>query len=110
MKRLGWVLAAVALVRGADSSDASANFSKRFEEMKKAASKEDLYRIAWALPKGGDLHNHFVQTFQADQWFRAATGPQERKEMSITRGFGSTPAREMRGRSCGSGRSSGRRC
>jgi len=79
MKRIGFLLLAAALLPGADSSETTASFSKRFDEIKKTAAKTDLYRFLWALPKGGDLHNHFVQSFQADWWFAAATDPQRTK-------------------------------
>ena len=32
--------------------------SKWFETFKEEASNEDLYRFLYAMPKGGDLHNH----------------------------------------------------
>lgn len=34
------------------------DFSARFETIKKEASRVELYRILYAVPKGGDLHNH----------------------------------------------------
>ncbi len=34
------------------------SFSERFEEIKREATPEELYRILYDLPKGGDLHNH----------------------------------------------------
>ncbi|MBT5903515.1 MAG: adenosine deaminase [Opitutaceae bacterium] len=37
----------------------AADFSKQWEEIKTTASPEQLYRFLYALPKGGDLHNHF---------------------------------------------------
>lgn len=33
-------------------------FSKRFEEIKRRATPTELYTFLYALPKGGDLHNH----------------------------------------------------
>jgi adenosine deaminase CECR1 len=37
---------------------ASSTSSARFETIKREASSEELYRFLYALPKGGDLHNH----------------------------------------------------
>ncbi len=35
------------------------DFSERYEEIRQSASPEQLYQFLYALPKGGDLHNHF---------------------------------------------------
>ncbi|HWA26252.1 MAG TPA: hypothetical protein VG734_11355 [Lacunisphaera sp.] len=37
---------------------AAAPFSARFEEIKRTAKPAELYTFLYALPKGGDLHNH----------------------------------------------------
>lgn len=50
-------------------------FAERFEEIKRSATKEQLYALLWAMPKGGDLHNHMVQSYLAHQWFAAAIDP-----------------------------------
>jgi adenosine deaminase CECR1 len=39
-------------------SAAAAPFSARFEEIKRTAKPAELYTFLYALPKGGDLHNH----------------------------------------------------
>jgi len=36
----------------------AASFADRFEVIKQSASPADLYTFLYALPKGGDLHNH----------------------------------------------------
>lgn len=36
----------------------AASFSDRFEEIKRTAKPAELYTFLYALPKGGDLHNH----------------------------------------------------
>src|SRR3954462_8107871 len=36
----------------------AASFADRFAEIRKAAKPEELYAFLYALPKGGDLHNH----------------------------------------------------
>lgn len=36
----------------------AASFSARFEEIKQTAQPAELYTFLYALPKGGDLHNH----------------------------------------------------
>jgi len=48
-------------------------FAARFEEIKKTATKQELYAFLWALPKGGDLHNHFGLSFHAYQLYEAGT-------------------------------------
>lgn len=34
------------------------SFSDRFEQFKEGASDEALYRLLYAMPKGGDIHHH----------------------------------------------------
>jgi adenosine deaminase CECR1 len=36
----------------------AASFSARFDEIKRTAKPAELYAFLYALPKGGDLHNH----------------------------------------------------
>ena len=40
------------------SVHAESDFDARFEEIKKSATDEQLYRFLYDLPKGGDLHSH----------------------------------------------------
>lgn len=40
------------------ASASAASFAGRFEEIKKTARPAELYTFLYALPKGGDLHNH----------------------------------------------------
>jgi adenosine deaminase CECR1 len=37
---------------------AAASFAERFEEIKRTAKPAELYTFLYALPKGGDIHNH----------------------------------------------------
>jgi adenosine deaminase CECR1 len=37
----------------------ASDFSTRYDAIRAQASPEQLYRFLYALPKGGDLHNHF---------------------------------------------------
>src|SRR4051812_25855126 len=40
------------------ASAGAASFADRFAEIRKTARPEELYSFLYALPKGGDLHNH----------------------------------------------------
>ncbi|MDB6166675.1 MAG: Aminodeoxyfutalosine deaminase, partial [Lacunisphaera sp.] len=40
------------------TSALAADFAARFEEIKRTAKPAELYTLLYALPKGGDLHNH----------------------------------------------------
>ena len=40
------------------SSAHAADFSARFDALKARATPAQLYTLLYALPKGGDLHNH----------------------------------------------------
>ncbi|HEY5892582.1 MAG TPA: hypothetical protein VIT91_05065 [Chthoniobacterales bacterium] len=53
----------------------AADFSVRFEEIKKSATKKELYQFLFALPKGGDLHNHLGGACPPDWWYAIATNP-----------------------------------
>jgi adenosine deaminase CECR1 len=52
----------------------AADFGERFEALKRDASKAELYALLYALPKGGDLHNHFSLTPTPESWLRHAAG------------------------------------
>ena len=58
MKRLRFAFAALLLLLLAASSAAAQSFSERFDTIKREATPEELYRILYRVPKGGDLHNH----------------------------------------------------
>lgn len=45
------------------------DFAARFERIKSEATPEELYRLLYAVPKGGDLHNHLGgAAFDAILW------------------------------------------
>ena len=50
-------------------------FSQQFERIKLVASREQLYRFLYAMPKGGDLHQHFNLSNLAESWLLLATDP-----------------------------------
>jgi len=49
------------------------SFSERFQQLKKVATKEQLYAFLFDLPKGGDIHNHLDGLNLPEWWFRVAT-------------------------------------
>ena len=51
------------------------DFSARFEEIKRTAKPAELYTFLYALPKGGDLHNHLSGAGRAEWWYALATDP-----------------------------------
>ncbi len=53
----------------------AAPFSARFEEIKRTATPAQLYTFLYALPKGGDLHNHLGGSALPEWWFAVATDP-----------------------------------
>ena len=63
---LGWLLP-LALT--------AADFSARFEAIKRTATPAELYTFLYALPKGGDVHNHLGGAIRAEWWYAAATDP-----------------------------------
>jgi adenosine deaminase CECR1 len=50
----------------------AASFDERFETIKDEASDEQLYRLLYDLPKGGDIHNHLGGSSRAEWWFDLA--------------------------------------
>jgi adenosine deaminase CECR1 len=53
----------------------AADFSVRFDELKKAATPAQLYALLYDLPKGGDLHNHGSGSDRAEWIFAVCTDP-----------------------------------
>ena len=49
-----------------------------FDELKKSGSAEDLYRVLYAMPKGGDLHNHLFGANFSEWWYELALAQEER--------------------------------
>ena len=56
-----------------------------FDTIKKSASKEQLYTFLYALPKGGDLHNHNGLSYFVDSWYAGATNPARKGDVYYTR-------------------------
>lgn len=52
-----------------------ADFEARWQEIRAGASARELYTLLYALPKGGDIHNHLPGSYFPEQWLRAATDP-----------------------------------
>lgn len=44
-----------------------------FDDLKRNATKEELYRFLYALPKGGDIHHHFGGGMLPEMWYDVAT-------------------------------------
>ena len=65
------VLVSVCLV----SRALAGGFSDRFEVIKKTAKPAELYSLLYALPKGGDLHNHLGGAVRPEWWYELATNP-----------------------------------
>jgi adenosine deaminase CECR1 len=68
-------IAAAALIialAGTARAASSESFSERFESIKREATPEELYRILFDLPKGGDLHDHLGGAGLPETWLRLA--------------------------------------
>jgi adenosine deaminase CECR1 len=53
----------------------AADFSARFDAIRRTATPAQLYTFLYALPKGGDLHNHLGGAVRPEWWYAAATDP-----------------------------------
>jgi adenosine deaminase CECR1 len=49
------------------------SFSERFDAIRREATREELYRVLYDLPKGGDLHDHLGGAVFSETWFRLAS-------------------------------------
>jgi len=49
------------------------SFSERFDTIRREATPEELYRVLYDLPKGGDLHDHLGGAVFPELWWRLAT-------------------------------------
>ncbi|MGC4054951.1 MAG: hypothetical protein QM757_39420 [Paludibaculum sp.] len=47
-------------------------FEPHWRTLKSSLSNDDLYRLMWALPKGGDLHNHHEYSIPMSFWLEGA--------------------------------------
>ena len=54
---------------------AARTFSQQFERIKHTATREQLYRLLYVMPKGGDLHQHFNLANLPESWLSLATDP-----------------------------------
>lgn len=64
---------------------ASGNTFAWFEAFKREASDEELYRFLYALPKGGDLHNHLSGSILSEWFYELALAQAERGYHYYTR-------------------------
>ncbi|MBN9660348.1 MAG: adenosine deaminase [Acidobacteria bacterium] len=53
-------------------ASASDSFEPHWRHLKSTLSNQDLYRLIWALPKGGDLHNHHEYSIPMSFWLEGA--------------------------------------
>ncbi|WP_439106071.1 adenosine deaminase family protein [Congregibacter sp.] len=56
-----------------------------FETFKREASDEELYRFLYAMPKGGDLHNHLSGSIRSEWFYDLALAQSDRGYRYYTR-------------------------
>src|ERR1700761_527351 len=56
-----------------------------FEAVKSSATPEQMYRFLYALPKGGDLHNHLTGAVRSEWFWDAAMAAEKRGYFYYTR-------------------------
>ncbi len=49
-----------------------------FDDLKANGNSEDLYRVLYYMPKGGDLHNHLSGAAFSEWWYDAALAEKQR--------------------------------
>jgi len=82
--RLGSLLAGALLLQ-AQLAGAAAPSDRWFEDVKKNATPEQLYTFLYALPKGGDLHNHLTGAALADWMWDAALATEKQGYIYYTK-------------------------
>ncbi|MDH4071541.1 MAG: adenosine deaminase [Gammaproteobacteria bacterium] len=70
MKKISTILAALLI-----SPAATADW---FDDVRENGTPEDLYRVLWYMPKGGDLHNHLSGAVFSEWWYELALAQRER--------------------------------
>ncbi len=56
-----------------------------FEDLKSSGSSEDLYRVLYHMPKGGDLHNHLSGSNFSEWWYELALAESARGYIYYTK-------------------------
>jgi len=56
-----------------------------FEQFKSEATDEELYRFLYAMPKGGDLHNHLSGSIRSEWFYQLALSQAQRGYRYYTR-------------------------
>jgi adenosine deaminase CECR1 len=81
-KPLGWMLAACCGLGLANNTWAAEPW---FEAVKATATPQQMYRFLYALPKGGDLHNHLTGAVRSEWFWDAAMEEEKRGYLYYTR-------------------------
>ena len=79
------LLVAPALPVAAALPAGSADTAAWFERFKVEASDEELYRFLYAMPKGGDLHNHLSGSIRSEWFYQLALAQAHRGYRYYTR-------------------------
>ena len=66
------ILTLVAILLFAHVTSANEDMNRWFEELKATAAKKDLYKVLYAMPKGGDLHAHNTGSIFSEWMFEMA--------------------------------------
>jgi len=76
-------------------SFAGDEMSQWFEQLKRNGDVDDLYKVLYAMPKGGDLHSHSSGSVFAEWWYELALAQEEngytyytKTRISNCRGYG----------------------
>ena len=60
---------------GGPATGEGGDFAEVFEDIKRDATAEELFRFLYAVPKGGDLHHHHGGATLQENWYQVATDP-----------------------------------
>lgn len=68
------LLATCLMLLGASLADSlpAADFGDHFDRIRQEADPETLYRFLYAMPKGGDIHNHLGGSSRPEWWYALA--------------------------------------
>src|SRR5450631_1747268 len=79
LSMLGVLLCLLGSLHTADAAE------RWFEEVKATATPAQMYRFLYALPKGGDLHNHLTGAVRSEWFWDAAMAAEARGYVYYTR-------------------------
>ena len=85
MHKVATICLLLGLLLGPPAVMADNGFSVWFENFKKTATDAELHAFLYAMPKGGDLHQHLSGSVFVEWWWQLALNETEHGDVFYTR-------------------------